>query len=242
MANGVFEQSLLLEPGAGPSVQHGHEVRTTPFELVEQQVGEQVMVTIPPTIFVERNDEQIGTGELIQKLPGALPTNYLITKRTRHLAQHRSLEHERPLCLWEAGENLFSQQIEYVPVAASERSDKAVRIFLAFHGEHSQVHSRRPPLCAVEQYGEVIRADVKPHLLVQQMRGFPIFSFSRCAVSSSVKASCSVRISLSAPLALNRPRCRGGSERVARTRWTLSGRCSTKKSIDSRHSSLVANW
>src|ERR671910_846715 len=39
-------------------------------------------------------------------------------------------------------------------------------------------------------------------------------SFKRVATSCPVKARCSVRISLSSPLALRRPRCNGGSERV----------------------------
>ena len=61
----------------------------------------------------------------------------------------------------------------------------------------------------------------------------PIFSFNRQSASSSEKASCSVRISFSSPLALRRPSGSGGSERLEMTRWTFSGRCSTKKATDS---------
>jgi hypothetical protein len=61
----------------------------------------------------------------------------------------------------------------------------------------------------------------------------PIFSFNRRAASSSEKASCSVRISFSSPLALRRPRDSGGYVRLEMMRLTFSGMCFMKKVTDS---------
>src|SRR3712207_4753738 len=116
------------------------------------------MVAIPPTILVECNDEQVRAGHLIQGCSRTLPADHLITKWTRHLGQHRGLEHELPLRRREAGQNFFSQEIEDVTVAAPERLDKVVYVLLALHGERGQVDPCRPPLCAIEQHTKVVSA------------------------------------------------------------------------------------
>ena len=90
--------------------------------------------------------------------------------------------------------------------------------------ERGEVDPRGPTLGAVhqeEEEEEVTGVDVQPHLLVQQGGG-----------SSSEKASYSVRISVIQPDALGRPSGSCGSERLESTRWTLSGRWSTKKATD----------
>ena len=45
-------------------------------------------------------------------------------------------------------------------------------VLLVLQGEGGEVDPRRPPFGTLEQYGEVIGADVQPHLLVQQAGGF----------------------------------------------------------------------
>ena len=189
------------------------------------------MVAIPLALLVQGDHKQVGASELSQELARTLPTHDRVAKRTRHPPQDRGHQQKLPHFLGEARQNLLSQQVDDVAVAAPERCDKGVPIFPLLQREGGEVDRRRPTLGTLEQHREIIGPDVQPHL-----------SFNRRAASSSEKASCSVRISFISPLARHRPSGSGGSVRLERTRWTFSGRCSTKKATDSWQSSSVTNW
>ena len=77
-----------------------------------------------------------------------------------------------PHLLGEAGQNLLSQEADDVAVGAPERLDEGVLVLLVLQGEGGEVDPRGPPFGTLQQHREVIRADVQPHLLVQQAGGF----------------------------------------------------------------------
>src|SRR5215213_4625525 len=169
-----------------------------------------MMVAIPLAMIVERNDKQVGAGEFIQERSGTLPVHHGVAEGARHPAKHRGFEHEPPVLVGQTGQDLLTQPIEARTSSFPSKESTARYIPAGQPSVRSSSTARSS--------GPTRRRSL---------------SFKRVATSCSVKARCSVRISLSSPLALSRPRCNGGSERVARTRCTFSGRCSTKKSIDS---------
>jgi hypothetical protein len=116
-------------------------------------------------------------------------------------------------------------------LAASERLDEVVYVLFAPHREHGQVDPRGPPFRAIEQHTEVVGADLEIQPVVQQKGGFFLCE------GEFLGADLGQFSPGPQPSQMQRR-----SERVARTRWTFSGRCSTKNSIDSRHPSSVANW
>src|SRR5215207_53715 len=131
-----------------------------------------MVVTVPFSLLVQRDYEQVGAGELAQEDSRILPACYRLAKRTLHRPQDRGLKQKLPHFLGEARQNLLSQQVDHVPVGAPERLDEGVLVLPHPQRERSEVDSRWPPFGTLEQYGEIIEADVEPQLLVQQAIGF----------------------------------------------------------------------
>src|SRR5215211_4545599 len=167
-----LEVARTLQPHARPFAQGGHQVGLAAPELVEQQLGEEMVVAVPLSLLVQRNHEQVGVSELAQESARTLPTRDRIAQRASHRPQYRSLEQKLPHLLGEVRQNLLSQEGDDVAVAAAERLDEGMLVLLVLQGEGGEVDPRRPPFGTLEQHREVIGADAKPHLLVQQAIGF----------------------------------------------------------------------
>src|SRR5215212_324278 len=167
-----LEVASTLQPHARPFAQGGHQVGLAARELVEQQLGEEMVVAVPLSLLVQRNHEQVGAGELAQESARTLPTRDRIAQRASHRPQDRGLEQKLPYILGESSQNLLSQEGDDVAVAAAKRLDECMLVLLVLQGEGSEVDPRRPPFGTLEQHREVIGADAKPHLLVQQAIGF----------------------------------------------------------------------
>src|SRR5215208_247596 len=131
-----------------------------------------MVVAVPLSLLVQRNHEQVGAGELAQESARTLPTRDRIAQRASHRPQDRGLEQKLPYILGESSQNLLSQEGDDVAVAAAKRLDECMLVLLVLQGEGSEVDPRRPPFGTLEQNREVIGADAKPHLLVQQAIGF----------------------------------------------------------------------
>src|SRR5215207_714566 len=172
LPNRPLEESCALQPHASPSSQGRHQIGLAALELVEQQLGEEMVVAIPLPLLVQGNHEQVGAGELAQEHSRILPARHRVAERTRYRPQDRGLEQKLPHFLGEASQNLLSQKTDDVAVGAPEGLDEGVLVILALQGEGGEVDPRGPPFGKLEQYAEVIRADVQPHLLVQQALGF----------------------------------------------------------------------
>jgi hypothetical protein len=51
-------------PAAGAPVKHGHQFRLRAGQLAAQQVGEKMVVAVPAPLFVQGDDEQVGSFEV----------------------------------------------------------------------------------------------------------------------------------------------------------------------------------
>src|SRR5215213_5787478 len=167
-----IEVARTLQPPARPFAQGGHQVGLAAPELVEQQLGEEMVVAVPLSLLVQRNHEQVGAGELAQESARTLPTRDRIAQRASHRPQYRGLEQKLPNLLGESSQNFLSQETDDVAVAAAKRLDEGTLVLLVLQGEGGEVDPRGPPFGTLEQHREVIGADAKPHLLVQQAIGF----------------------------------------------------------------------
>src|SRR5215203_3210031 len=167
-----LEVARTLQPHARPFAQGGHQIGPAALELVEQQLGEEVVVTVPLALLVQRNHEQVGVGEFAQEPARTLPARHHVAKRSRQPSQDRGLQQKLPNLLGEASQNLLSQEADDVAVGAPEGLDEGVLVLLVLQGEGGEVDPRRPPFGPLEQNREVVSADVQSHLLVQQALGF----------------------------------------------------------------------
>src|SRR5215212_5800683 len=96
-----LEVASTLQPRARPSAQRRHEIGPAAPELVEQQLGEEMMVTVPLALLVQGYHEQVGAGELAQEPGGTLPTRHRVAKGTRKAPQYRGLGQKLPHFLGE---------------------------------------------------------------------------------------------------------------------------------------------
>src|SRR5215216_6664259 len=167
LPNRPLEESRALQPLVRPFAQGGHQVGLGALELEEQQLGEEMVVTVPLSLLIKSNHEQVGASELAQEPGGTLPACYRLAKRTLHRPQDRGFEQKLPHFLGEASQDLLSQEADDVAVATPERLYQGVLVLLILQGEGGEVDPRRPPFGPLEQYGEIIRADIQSQLLVQ---------------------------------------------------------------------------
>src|ERR671912_640627 len=130
LPNRPLEESRTLQPHARPFAQGRHQIELATLELVEQQLTEEMVVTVPLSLLIKRNHEQVGAGELAQEHSRILPARHRIAKRTLHRPQYRGLEQKLPHFLGEASQNLLSQQTDDVAVGAPEGLDEGVLVIL----------------------------------------------------------------------------------------------------------------
>src|SRR3712207_1089413 len=104
-----------------------------------------MVVTVPFILLVQGNHEQVGAGELAQELGGTLPTHDRVAKGARHRPQYRGHEQKLPNLLGESRQDLLSQQVDDVAVAAPESCDEGVLVLLVLQGEGGKVDAHWPP-------------------------------------------------------------------------------------------------
>src|SRR5918993_5034344 len=92
LPNRPLEESRTLQPHARPFAQGRHQIELATLELVEQQLGEEMVVAIPLSLLIKGNYEQVGASELAQEHARILPTSHRVAKRTRHRPQDRGPE------------------------------------------------------------------------------------------------------------------------------------------------------
>ena len=137
-----------------------------------ESLPEEMMVTVPLPLLIQRNHEQVGASELLQEPGGTLPARHRVAKRTRHRPKHRGLEQKLPRLPGKAGQNFLSQEADDVAVGAPERLDEGVFVLLVLQREGGEVEPRGPSFGTLEQHREVVGADAKLHPLVEQALGF----------------------------------------------------------------------
>src|SRR5215208_5559030 len=130
LPNRPLEESRALQPLVRPCAQRRHEIGPAALELEEQQLGEEMVVTVPLALLVQGYYEQVGASELAQEPGGTLPTRHRVAKGTLHRPQYRGLEQKQPHFFGEASQNLLSQQADDVAIGAPERLYQGVLVLL----------------------------------------------------------------------------------------------------------------
>jgi hypothetical protein len=172
MPDGIIEEPLPLRPDARSLVQDRHQIWPAALELIVQQLAEEVMIAIPFALPAQGNHKQVGARELTQELGGTHPIRNRVAKRPCQRPQHRGLEQKPLRILSEARQGLLCQQVDDIAVTAPERLDVGVLVLPLLQGEGGEVDRRGPPFGTLDQYGDVSRTEIQPHLLVQQESGF----------------------------------------------------------------------
>src|SRR3712207_7391344 len=81
-----------------------------------QDVGEQVVVAVPPAAVVERDEKQVRPVEGLQRLPTVVPAGDRVAQRAAQPAEDRGLQQKGPDLLRLALQHLLDQVVDDVPV------------------------------------------------------------------------------------------------------------------------------
>jgi hypothetical protein len=121
-------QIVLLVPGAGPSMQCGDQCRRGLLQVVAQHLGKQVVIAIPTSLVIKRDDKQVCPVERFQHALAPLPLCHRLAERSAQAledagVQEKLLHHRRLPC-----EHLFAQVVQHIAMAAAKGSQKSGHI------------------------------------------------------------------------------------------------------------------
>src|SRR6185295_18675314 len=92
--DGVRQLGVLLKPFASPAVQFWNQVRLFLDQMSLQDVGKEVVVSVPLALIVQRDNEEVATFERLQDAPAAFVRGDHIAEGAAQPAENRGLQQE----------------------------------------------------------------------------------------------------------------------------------------------------
>ena len=141
-------QVMILIPLAGTDVEIGYSHPFVPrgrggtlLMSLPQQIGEEMVIAVPPPLIVQRDDEKVSTVEILEGfLPGSSGVEHNgITQGAAQAVEDRRAQQE---CLNAFGlllQDFFDQVIHDEVVAAGERADEAGGVGMALQAQRGQL-------------------------------------------------------------------------------------------------------
>ena len=147
-----------------------------------KQFGEQVVIAVPLSLGVQRNDEGVLPLQRSEQPLGIWVAGNRRAQRPRESLEDRGLDHELAQFWRLAVEHLESEVVDDLLVVAGEGVDELTMILAAPQRQPGELKSGRPPLRALVQPRDFVGLEVKPHDIVQERTRF-------CHVESQVGAT-----------------------------------------------------
>ena len=187
----VINQTLALKPGGCPPLQSCGCAWVPLFQASTQQIGEQVVIAVPPALIVHRQQEQVGRFQVLEHVLGLsldqcrrrcglllICSSPICEDRSAEGAaqalENRGLQHERFDVGWLVREDFFDQVVEDIAIAASEGCDETCHVVAALgaspgrtrrgQAERRHLQAGCPAFGACLQFGAVsgIQQDTGP--------------------------------------------------------------------------------
>jgi hypothetical protein len=170
MVNGLLGKPCLAVPGARPPVQDRRQRRLGHPQLVLEQLAEQVVVAVPGTLIVQRDQEEVGALQPVED-PGRVPAlGDGVAQWRRQSLQDRRAPQER-LDLGRLGmQQLGPQIVDDVPARAGEGRHAGARIRVVLEGERRQLQPGGPALGALVQPDQVGPLQLHTSPVVEERR------------------------------------------------------------------------
>ena len=123
------------------------------FQPGPQQVGEEMVIAPPAPDIVQLDHEQPGPVHLFEQFLAVVAARDRVTQRPAQTFQHRRLEQEVPQVGALPFEDLLTQVVQDVPVAAGESGHEAHDVGLVAQGQRGQLQPDGPALGPLGQRG-----------------------------------------------------------------------------------------
>ena len=117
----VVGQATILTPGGRGPVQRQNPAGPLLLQAGAEQVGEQVVVAPPAAHLIQRHQEQAGLFHPLQHHLAISAAGNRVTQPAGQALQHRGLQQEGAQLLRLAVQDLLSQVVQDIAVAAAER-------------------------------------------------------------------------------------------------------------------------
>src|SRR3990172_5736056 len=139
MAHGLRDKPMALVPLGGAMMQFRPTFGPGLLQALAQEIGEETMVAIPMPVVVEREQEQVRALEVFEHPLTLELAGEGVAQRAGEAIQNRGLAQEGLYVGRLLLENLLSQIVHDVTVAAGERADERQAVGAIPHGQRGQL-------------------------------------------------------------------------------------------------------
>ena len=129
------------------------------------------MVAIPAAAVVERDQEQVPSIERLQHGLATALAGDGIAQRAAQPVQDGGLQQEAPDLFGLTLQDLLDQVVDDVAIVPGEALDEAGDVVSTLHRKRRQLECSDPPFGARLQRGDIARAEIQPHRLVEVCGG-----------------------------------------------------------------------
>jgi len=133
-----------------------------------QHLGKQVVVAVPTSLVIKRDHKQVRPLERFQHGLAPLLTRHRIAERSAEALQETGAQEK---LLHRSGlprEDLFTQVVQHIAMAAAEGSQKPGDIGSALQRERGQLQPSNPAFRAALENGNGFGGQVQPHHSLQK--------------------------------------------------------------------------
>ena len=130
-------------------------------QLGQKVIPKKVVVSVPLLAVVERDEEQVRAGEVVQARAGVLPLHDAVAQRSAEPLEGRCIEQEAEVVAREAAENLGPDVIADELIGQRARPDRR-RSVVRFRAdrERREIETRGPALGAPVDRGDLVGGQV----------------------------------------------------------------------------------
>src|SRR5215211_3396186 len=89
------DQCVLLVPTGGAEVQRRQQPGPFALKAASQEIGEEVMVTVPNPLIVQRNDQQVLPLQPFQRVLPVVAASESVAQGAAETVENRGLQQER---------------------------------------------------------------------------------------------------------------------------------------------------
>ena len=139
MADGFGPVALVLVPFTRSAVQLWSPLGLLVFEVCLQDVGKEVVIAVPATLIVERNDEEVPPFQGTQHRLAVASPGDGITERAAQPVEDAGVQEELSNVVGEALQDLLDQVVDDVAVVAREPGDEVRVVVSSLHREGSEL-------------------------------------------------------------------------------------------------------
>ncbi len=151
--HGVLERRLVVGTGSvprrGAGVERLHPRLVSAAELGQEVLAQEVVISVPLLLGVERDQEEVRAREVVEALTGAIALHHIVAQRPAEPVEGGSVEHEGEVVIGQSPEDLGADVVGDEPSAHRRGRHRRITIGPSRPDrECRQVESGRPALGA----------------------------------------------------------------------------------------------